>query len=53
MQIYVICVDEIKNNEVNWDKVEKLLESYDSSLYGEFKEYVNFDDTETPEEQEY
>ena len=55
MLIYGICVDEIKNNEINWDKVENLLESYDSSLYGDFKEYVNYDydDSETPEEQEY
>ena len=55
MLIYGICVDEIKNNEIDWDKVEKLLESYDSSLHGDFKEYVNYDydDSETPEEQEY
>lgn len=25
MLIYGICVDEIKNNEIDWDKVEKLL----------------------------
>lgn len=53
MLIYGICVDEIKNNEIDWDKVEKLLESYDSSLHGDFKEYVNYDDSKTPEEQEY
>lgn len=38
MLIYGICVDEIKNNEIDWDKVEKLMESYDSSLHGDFKE---------------
>ena len=35
MLIYGICVDEIKNNEID------------------FKEYVNYDDSKTPEEQEY
>lgn len=29
------------------------MESYDSSLHRDFKEYVNYDDSETPEEQEY
>lgn len=46
-------MDEIKNNEIDWDKVEKLLESYDSSLHRDFKEYVNYDDSETQEELEY
>ena len=32
MLIYGICMSEI-DSEINWDKVEKLLESYDSSLY--------------------
>lgn len=53
MLIYGICMSEIKDSEIDWDKVEKLLESYDSSLHGAFKEYVNYDDSETPEEQEY
>lgn len=53
MLIYGICMSEIKDSEIDWDKVEKLLESYDSSLHGDFKEYVNYDDSETPEEQEY
>ena len=53
MLIYGICMSEIKDSEIDWDKVEKLLESYDSSLHRDFKEYVNYDDSETPEEQEY
>lgn len=53
MLIYGICMSEIRDSEIDWDKVEKLLESYDSSLHGDFKEYVNYDDSETPEEQEY
>ena len=34
MLIYGICMSEIKDSEIDWDKVEKLLESYD----------VNYDD---------
>lgn len=41
MLIYGICMSEIKDSEIDWDKVEKLLESYDSSLHGDFKEYAN------------
>lgn len=53
MLIYGICMSEIKDSEIDWDKVEKLLESYDSSLHRDFKEYVNYDDSETQEELEY
>lgn len=51
MLIYGICMSEI-DSEINWDKVEKLLESYDSSLYENYKEYVYNNDTLTQEELE-
>lgn len=51
MLIYGICMGEI-DSEINWDKVEKLLESYDSSLYENYKEYVYDNDTLTQEELE-
>lgn len=51
MLIYGICMSEI-DSEINWDKVEKLLESYDSSLYENYKEYVYDNDTLTQEELE-
>ena len=40
------------DSEINWDKVEKLLESYDSPLYENYKEYVYDNDTLTQEELE-
>ena len=52
MLIYGICMNEI-DSEINWDKVEKMLESFDSSLYEDFKEDVHSDDFSTLEEQEY
>lgn len=52
MLIYGIRMSEI-DSEINWDKVEKLLESYDSSLYEDFKEDVYSDDVSSLEEQEY
>ena len=51
MLIYGICMSEI-DSEINWDKVEKLLESYDSPLYENYKEYVYDNDTLTQEELE-
>lgn len=52
MLIYGICMGEI-DSEINWDKVERLLESYDSSLYEKYKEYIYSDDVSDPEELEY
>lgn len=52
MLIYGLCMSEIKDSEIDWEKVEKLLESYDPSLYETFREDV-YDDTSSPEEQKY
>ena len=52
MLIHGIRMSEI-DSKINWDKVEKLLESYDSSLYEDFKEDIYSDDVSSLEKQEY